>query len=92
MSADLQEALTRNLLQGLYNKLVSKNYIRQIVAKLNLEVTASDLFGQAIEIVKQLQESMLKHLDIVPYTIRALLCYVMPGDLTEFSIDFNAIY
>ena len=54
MSADLQEALTRNLLQGLYNKLVSKNYIRQIVAKLNLEVTASDLFGQAIEIVKQL--------------------------------------
>lgn len=39
---DQIQTLTTHLLQGLFNKLVSRNYIRNIVAKIDLECQVSE--------------------------------------------------
>jgi len=45
--------VTKNLLIGLYNKLVAKNYIRNLVCKLRLN-KEQDTMQQAIAIVSQI--------------------------------------
>jgi hypothetical protein len=36
---------------------------------------------------------MLVYLDIIPLTVRALLCYMMPGDPpNEIAIDFPTLF
>jgi len=36
---------------------------------------------------------MLKYLEVMPFTLRALLCYMMPGKPpNEFAVDFQIVF
>jgi hypothetical protein len=36
---------------------------------------------------------MLEYIDIIPFSVRALMCYMMPGKPpNEIAVDFNVVF
>lgn len=97
-SNKMTKILTQNLLIGLYKKLACQNYVRSLLSKLNFDdlefkTNEMDQIEVAIIVVKQIQKNMLDYQEIIPYTIRALLCYIMPGDPpNDISFDFPILF
>ena len=89
---EMVRILAKNLLLGIYRKLVCQKFIKEIVENIEIPSTEHSM-SQAILIAAQIQDKISAKIDYIPYTVRVLMCYMIAGGSpSEIQLDFGIVY